>query len=94
VFSTNDTPNAWHDVILAMTLLRRPILRSLDHGMGICIDPKWLGNRLQLNGCRLIDAAPRSCLSDDASDKLRRANFSDQFKEPAINLRVVLRRSP
>ena len=44
-------PHARHDVILAMTLPRRPHSFA-GSWSGICIDTKWFGDRLQLAGCR------------------------------------------
>ena len=44
-------PHALHDVILAMTLSRRPHSFAGSR-YGICIDTKWFGDRLQLAGCR------------------------------------------
>jgi hypothetical protein len=75
--ATNDTPHARHDVILAMTLLRRTALRSLDHGTGICIDAKWLGHRLQLVGCRQIDPAREAILLVVTTPRI---SFAEQFQ--------------
>jgi hypothetical protein len=44
-------PHALHDVILAMTLPRRPHSFAGSR-YGICIDAKWFGDQLQLVGCR------------------------------------------
>jgi hypothetical protein len=63
-------PHARHNVILAMTLPRRPpFVRRLD--------AKRLGDRLQLEGCRQADPAREAILLVVTTPRI---SFAEQFQ--------------